>query len=139
MSVVLITGAGRGIGAATAKAAAQAGYSVVVTDVDGEAARAVAKQLPNRAIGLEHDVRDEHAWTTLFQEEERQLGPVDILVNNAGMIHTGWAHDLTGDQHRQMTDVNFLGPMYGTLEAMRHMKDRGGHIVTVCSLSLIHI
>ena len=135
MSVVLITGAGRGIGAATAKAAAQAGYSVAVTDVDGEAARAVAKQLPNRAIGLEHDVRDEHAWTTLFQEVERQLGPVDILVNNAGMIHTGWAHDLTGDQHRQMTDVNFLGPMYGTLEAMRHMKDRGGHIVTVCSMT----
>lgn len=135
MSVVLITGAGRGIGAATAQAAASAGYDVAVTDIDGEAARAVAKQLPNRAISLEHDVRDEQGWATLFNEVERRLGPVDILVNNAGMIHTGWARDLTGDQHRQMTEVNFFGPMYGTLEAMRHMKDRGGHIVTVCSMT----
>ena len=135
MSVVLITGAGRGIGAATAQAAASAGYDVAVTDIDGEAARAVAKQLPNRAIGLEHDVRDEQGWATLFNEVERRLGPVDILVNNAGMIHTGWARDLTWDQHRQMTEVNFFGPMYGTLEAMRHMKDRGGHIVTVCSMT----
>lgn len=135
MSVVLITGAGRGIGAATAQAAASAGYDVAVTDIDGEAARAVAKQLPNRAISLEHDVRDEQGWATLFNEVERRLGPVDILVNNAGMIHTGWARDLTGDQHRQMTEVNFFGPMYGTLEAMWHMKDRGGHIVTVCSMT----
>lgn len=135
MSVVLITGAGRGIGAATAQAAASAGYDVAVTDIDGEAARAVAKQLPNRAISLEHDVRDEQGWATLFNEVERRLGPVDILVNNAGMIHTGWARDLTGDQHRQMTEVNFFGPMYGTLEAMRHLKDRGGHIVTVCSMT----
>lgn len=135
MSVVLITGAGRGIGAATAQAAASAGYDVAVTDIDGEAARAVAKQLPNRGISLEHDVRDEQGWATLFNEVERRLGPVDILVNNAGMIHTGWARDLTGDQHRQMTEVNFFGPMYGTLEAMRHMKDRGGHIVTVCSMT----
>lgn len=135
MSVVLITGAGRGIGAATAKAAAHAGYDVAVTDIDGEAARAVAKQLPNRAIGLKHDVRDEAAWATLFNEVEHRLGPVNILVNNAGMIHTGWARDLNGDQHRQMTEVNFFGPMYGTLEAMQHMKDRGGHIVTVCSMT----
>src|SRR5699024_3690885 len=45
------------------------------------------------------------------------------------------ARDLTNDQHRQMVDVNFFGPMYGTLEAMRYMKDRGGHIVTVCSMT----
>ena len=60
MSVVLITGAGRGIGAATAHAAAEAGYDVAVTDIDGEAARTVAEELPGniRAIGVEHDVRD---------------------------------------------------------------------------------
>lgn len=137
MSVVLITGAGRGIGAATAHAAAHAGYDVAVTDINGDAARTVAEELPKnvRAIGVEHDVRDEDAWATVFQDVERQLGPVDILVNNAGMIHTGWARDLTGDQHRQMVDVNFLGPMYGTLEAMRYMKNRGGHIMTVCSMT----
>ena len=137
MSVVLITGAGRGIGAATARAAAEAGYDVAVTDINGEAARTIAEELPGniRAIGVEHDVRDEEAWVTVFQDVERQLGPVEILVNNAGMIHTGWARDLAGDQHRQMVDVNFLGPMYGTLEAMRYMKDRGGHIVTVCSMT----
>ena len=100
MSVVLITGAGRGIGAATARAAAEAGYDVAVTDINGEAARTIAEELPGniRAIGVEHDVRDEEAWVTVFQDVERQLGPVDILVNNAGMIHTGWARDLTNDQ-----------------------------------------
>src|SRR5699024_7062698 len=134
MSVVLITGAGRGIGAATARAAAQAGYDVAVTDINGDAARSVAEELPKnvRAIGVEHDVRDEEAWATVFRDVERQLGPVDILVNNAGMIHTGWARDLTNDQHRQMVDVNFFGPMYGTLPAMRSGQRRprrraGGH------------
>lgn len=137
MSVVLITGAGRGIGAATAAAAASAGFDVAVADIDGEAAQFVAETLHSRtrAVGLQHDVRDEQGWATLFDDVERLLGPVDILVNNAGMIHTGWARDIDGDQHKQMTEVNFLGPVYGTLEAMRRMQDRGGHIVTVCSMT----
>src|SRR5699024_385586 len=137
MSVVLITGAGRGIGAATARAAAQAGYDVAVTDINGDAARSVAEELPKnvRAIGVEHDVRDEEAWATVFRDVERQLGPVDILGNNAGMIHTGRARDLTNDQHRQMVDVNYFGHMYGTREGMRYMKHRGGHTVTVCSMT----
>jgi short-subunit dehydrogenase len=132
----MITGAASGIGAATARLAAQRGYRVVVADIDAQAAKLVADSLGADAIACELDIRDEHAWAAAFDTAEAALGPVEVLVNNAGIIHTGHATSLTLAQHRHMVEVNLLGTITGVLTALERMNARGaGHIVEVCSMT----
>lgn len=141
-TTVLITGAGSGIGKAIAHAAATAGYRVVVSDIDEAAARRVAEAIGATALPL--DIRDEAAWEEAFRTIARDLGSVDILVNNAGIIHTGNGSSLTAEQHRHMMEVNYNGPMLGTLTALKHMRhrqkspagqQRPGLIFTICSMT----
>ena len=129
MTTVLITGAASGIGAATAREAARRGYDVVLADIDLPAALALADELGQRAIGL--DIRDETGWRRAFDANS-----IDVLINNAGIIHTGYARDLTVEQHRDVIEVNLLGTITGVLAALAHMTARGrGHIVNVCSMT----
>jgi short-subunit dehydrogenase len=132
----MITGAASGIGAATARLAAERGYRVVVADIDTEAAKSLVAELGGNAVACELDVRDERAWAAAFDAAEAALGPVDVLVNNAGIIHTGHATELTVAQHRHMVEVNLLGTITGVLTALERMTARGaGHIVEVCSMT----
>jgi len=134
--VVLITGAGSGIGAATARFAVSRGYRVMLADVNIESAKLLAGQLGDRARACELDVRDADAWQATFAAAEAEFGPVDVLVNNAGIIHTGHASDLSLQQHRDVIDVNLVGTITGVLTALPRMKGRGsGHIVNVCSMT----
>lgn len=132
-TIVLVTGAGNGIGKAIAHAAAAAGCRVVATDIDEAAARRVAEAIGGTALAL--DIRDEAAWEDTFRTIASSMGPVDILVNNAGIIHTGNATSLSPQQHRHMMDVNYHGPVLGTLTALKHMRSRRGLIFTVCSMT----
>lgn len=132
-SVVLITGAASGIGAATAREAARRGCRVAVADVDLAGAQAVATEVGGVAVEL--DVRSEGGWREALDEVESALGPVDVLVSNAGIIHTGYARDLTLEQHRHVLDVNLMGAVMGILTALERMRSRGGQVVTVCSMT----
>ena len=132
-SVVLITGAASGIGAATAREAARRGCRVAVADVDLAGAQAVATEVGGVAVEL--DVRSEGGWRRALDEVESALGPVDVLVSNAGIIHTGYARDLTLEQHRHVLDVNLMGAVTGILTALERMRSRGGQVVTVCSMT----
>lgn len=140
--VVLITGAGRGIGAATARLAAERGDDVAVNFArHGEAASAVVEDciaVGVRAIAVQADVADEGDVVAMFDRVVDELGTVDVLVNNAGILHTQMRFDdMTIERWRELLDVNVIGAFLCAREAVRRMSSRhggaGGAIVNVSS------
>lgn len=140
--VVLITGASRGIGAATARLAAARGYAVGVNyRQDARAAEAVVDQIEQAggtAIALQADVADEKGALDMFEACTRRLGAVTGLVNNAGILErqsTLAAMQL--DRIRRVFETNVYGTMLCTREAVRRMAKSaggsGGAIVNVSS------
>ncbi len=140
--VMLITGASRGIGAATARLAAEAGYDVAVNYSTSEpAANEVVADCLNRgvrAIPVRGDVAVEADVMAMFEHTVERLGPIDVLVNNAGILHTQMRFDeMTYDRWRELIDVNVLGAFTCAREAVRRMSTLhggpGGAIVNVSS------
>lgn len=130
--VVVITGGGSGIGAALAtRFAAEDDTQVVVTDIDGDAASAVAAQFGGLAIEL--DVTDEGATGAVVGEIEEHFGRIDILCLNAG-IATGGSVDTSDETWQQIWDVNVMAHVYATRHALPGMLSRGeGYIVSTAS------
>ena len=140
--VVLITGASRGIGAATARLAAERGDQVAVNYTrNTEAAQAVVTEcvaLGAQAIAVQADVAGEAAVIEMFDTVTDALGPVDVLVINAGILHTQMRFDeMSVDRWRELLDVNVIGAFLCAREAVRRMSTRhggsGGAIVNVSS------
>lgn len=135
--VVVITGAGRGIGAATALAAARAGYAVGVNYL-GDAAAGVVERIAaagGRAVAVQADIAEPAAVARLFDAVEDALGPVTALVNNAGT--TGRITrfvELDLATLRRVIDVNLVGCMLCSQEALRRFSN-GGSIVNVSSIA----
>ena len=94
--VVIVTGAGHGIGRAVAERFAIAGARVVVNDVDQARADEVARALPGEAVGVRADVAKSSDVSALFDATLERFGTVDVLVNNAGNIYAA-RHFLEGD------------------------------------------
>jgi NAD(P)-dependent dehydrogenase (short-subunit alcohol dehydrogenase family) len=136
MGVALITGGSRGIGAATARAAAAAGFTVCLTYRDDErAARAVAE--PLGAAIVRADVSVEADVLRAFERADA-LGPLTALVANAGIVApTARVDELSAERIERMLAVNVLGPFLCCREAVRRMSTRhggdGGAIVLVSS------
>ncbi|MEV5651566.1 SDR family oxidoreductase [Nocardia sp. NPDC052254] len=127
---VLITGAGRGIGRATAELFANKGSRVVIADVDGVAARSAAAALGARAVEL--DVRVREQW----DEAVAEMGRVDILVNNAGVMPAGSFLTEPDAVGHTTIDVNVWGLIHGMRAVAPAMVERGrGHIVNIASLA----
>src|SRR5213080_4051423 len=84
--VVVVTGGGRGIGAATARALVSRGAKVAIGDVDLDTAERPAADLGGGTIALPLDVTDRPAFTAFLDEVESRLGPIDVLINNAGIM-----------------------------------------------------
>jgi NAD(P)-dependent dehydrogenase (short-subunit alcohol dehydrogenase family) len=141
---LIVTGASRGIGAATARLAGQRGYSVAVNFNRGEAeAKKVAKEIVDaggRALPVHADVSREQDILTLFHTAERELGPITALVNNAG-ITGGFARveNITTDAIEKAFSVNVTGAILCAREAVRRMSTRhggpGGAIVNISSIA----
>ena len=140
--VMLVTGGGRGIGAATARLAAQRGYAVCANYVsDSAAAEAVVAEITaagGRAIAVQGDVRDEADVERMFARTEAELGPLTALVNNAGL--TGLISRLDEAETvtlRRCLDVNVMGTLLCSRAAVRRLSSRhggkGGAIVNVSS------
>lgn len=134
----LITGAGNGIGASVAHAFARAGASVLVTDVNGDAAAAVAAQISGngyRADSFALDVRDEQQAT---QAAERAAGltggTVNILVNNAGAIAPAMFGKLTQEAFRRIVDIHLIGSFVCSQAVLPYLPQDGtGRIINVTS------
>ena len=132
--VAVVTGAGRGIGAAMARALALQGAQVAVVDLDASAAHAVAAEIGQAALPMALDVCDRPAFTALLDEVEQRLGPLDILVNNAGIMPLGPLEREDDSTTVRQLELNLHAVIHGTREAVRRMKPRGtGHIVNVAS------
>ncbi len=140
--VILITGAGRGIGAETARLAASRGYSVCLNfRRDAEAVEAVAdsiRALGQRALVQQADVADEAAVEALFAAIDAEFGQLDGLVNNAGVLAPqSDLVDMDAARWRRILDVNVVGSFLCAREAVRRMSTRrggsGGAIVNVSS------
>jgi 3-oxoacyl-[acyl-carrier protein] reductase len=136
--IAIVTGAAQGLGLAIAGRYAEEGATVVLADVDGDAAERAAATLPDvrgEAIGC--DVSDEAAVQRLFDDTIARHGRVDVLVNNAGITRDGMAHRMSLDQFRQVIDVHLQGSWLGTRAALTHMRSRegGGAIVNLSSIS----
>ena len=128
--VVVITGASAGVGRATARAFAKrrARIGLLARGVDGlEAARDEVEELGGEAILLPVDVADADAVGTAAATLEQQLGPIDVWVNNAMTSVFSSVKEMEPEEYRRVTEVTYLGVVYGTLAALRRMlpRDRG--------------
>ncbi len=142
--MIIVTGGGRGIGAAVSRKLAAAGAAVAVNYASGEAAAretvAAIRKAGGRAEALCADVADPEAVKALFENAEAALGPLTRLVNNAGV--TGRAARIDEQQPADLTRlfaVNVIGPMLCAGEAVRRLSTRhggkGGAIVNVSSVA----
>ncbi|MEU6809587.1 SDR family oxidoreductase [Streptomyces sp. NPDC046831] len=142
--LVLVTGAGSGIGRATALAFAEAGTRVVAVDRNAEAAARTAESC--RAAGAREawaetaDVSDEKAMEQLAERVATEYGVVDVLVNSAGVGLSGAFLDTTPEDWRQVLDVNLWGVIHSCRLFGRRMAERGqgGHIVNIASAAAYH-
>lgn len=144
--VVVITGASRGIGAATAVEAAKAGYDVAINYLNNaEEAKKVASRVRNagrRAYVHQADVSNEAEVIELFDAAAEELGAVTSLVNNAGILFAqGRFESFDAERLRNIVNVNILGAMFCAREAARRMstgnRGSGGSIVNVSSAASV--
>ncbi len=141
--VALVTGAGRGIGAASARRLAAAGAAVLVSDLSETDARLVADTIARaggNAIPLRLDVTSEVDWFGAVKQAEERLGGLDVLVNNAGIAFAKPTEQTGLDEWRRITAVNVDGVFLGTRACSGLLKQRaqrwpgGSAIVNVSSI-----
>lgn len=143
MSVLLVTGGSRGIGAAIAKLAARKGYDVGVNYVRArdraDQVAAAIRAEGRRALVVQADVSREADVVTMFREVDRELGPVDAVVNNAGIDYECLVADVEQAGIERVLGINVVGLILCCREAVRRMsRDHGGHggaIVNVSSVA----
>jgi 3-oxoacyl-[acyl-carrier protein] reductase len=124
--VAVITGAGRGIGRATALRFAAEGAAVVVNDVDPDPAEDAVKEIQNaggRGLASGHDTVDLEQAREMMAQAAEEFGSVDILVNNAGITRDKTFHNMTDDLWEFVLDVNLKTAFHSSLAAMPHMRD----------------
>ena len=132
-ALVMITGAGSGIGKATALAFAQAGYPLLLLGRRIEPLRALG--LAN-ALCVPADVRDREAMAAAIGESEAKYGPVDCLVNNAGIARLARLEDQDPEEWRDLIDINCVGVlncMHAVMPAMQAR--RHGTIINISSIA----
>lgn len=135
--VVVITGASAGVGRATARAFAKEGAAVglIARGQDGlEGAKRDVEGLGGRALALSVDVADAEAVQAAAEEVERTLGPIDVWVNVAMTSVFSPVKEMRPEEYKRVTEVNYLGYVYGTLAALKCMLPRdSGRIIQVGS------
>ena len=137
----VVTGAAKGIGAATAARLAQDGYAVALVDLDQACAQAVADQIVaagGHAQGFGADVSDEGAVTGVVAEIVRALGAPTVLVNNAGIIRDNLLFKMSTDDWDAVMGVHLRGAFLMSRACQVHMREAGwGRIVNLSSTSAL--
>lgn len=131
---MLVTGASRGLGEALARSFTAAGATVALVARSADVIEKLADELGGTAHTA--DLSDPEQVATLIHRVEHEAGPVDVLVNNAGIDLSGPFAELTAEELRQLTQVNYLSAADLCRQAIPRFLRRGrGHIVNISSLS----
>jgi len=133
--IAIVTGAARGMGAATARLFAREGATVIVADLPQSDGRALAQELGSSAAFQPLNVAAESEWQALVADLIARYGRIDALVNNAGILHFCALEDLTETDLDRVLSVNLKGTFFG----MKHVggamkKARKGAIVNISSI-----
>jgi NAD(P)-dependent dehydrogenase (short-subunit alcohol dehydrogenase family) len=132
-TVWFITGAGRGLGVDLAKAALEAGHSVVATARDAAKVTAALGEDDN-LLAVSLDVTDPAAAQAAVEAAVSRFGRIDTLVNNAGNFYAGYFEEISDTQFRAQMETNFFGPLNITRAVLPVMRSqRSGHVVTITS------
>jgi 3-oxoacyl-[acyl-carrier protein] reductase len=140
--VAVVTGASKGIGAAVARALAEAGASVVVNYASSRAgADAVVADIERkggRAVAVKADMSKPADVTRLFDETKREFGRLDVLVNNAGIYKFDAIEDVSEREFHRQFDTNVLGPIIATQQAVKLIGAEGGSIINISSVASLY-
>ena len=132
--VVIVTGGSRGQGASHVRAMVEAGAKVAFTDIRVELGEALAAELGDAALFIQHDVSKREDWNRVVAATEAAFGPINVLVNNAGIVFLRDFEDTSFEEYERVIAVNqtsvFLG-MKSVLASMRRAK--GGSIINISS------
>lgn len=136
--VAVVTGASKGIGAAIAKALAQAGASVVVNYAGSkDAAERVVTEIGSkhgRAVAIQANVSNRADVRQLFAATKSEFGTFDVLVNNAGTGEFAPFESVTEEQYHRLFDTNVLGTVLTVQEALTYFGPNGGSIINISSV-----
>lgn len=132
--VAIVTGAAGGIGAAVVRRLATEGAAVVIADLDGQRASALAESIGKQALGFACDVADEAQVEACVSAAINRFGRIDIVVNNAGLMTFKALSDWTATDWMKVLQVDLIGAAMFVREAFRRMGSAGGAIVNVASV-----
>jgi 3-oxoacyl-[acyl-carrier protein] reductase len=137
--VAIVTGASKGIGAAIAKGLAAVGASVVVNYASSrEGADRVVAEIAakgGKAVAVEADVSKAADVRRLFDEAKKAFGSLDVLVNNAGVYRFAPIEEVTEDEFHRTFNINVLGVLLTSREAMKHFGPDGGSVINISSVA----
>lgn len=137
--IVLVTGAGSGIGLEISKAFAAAGAKVVVTDVRAEAAEEAAAAIRaagHEAVGMTLNVTDEAQVEAVLKQTVEQFGRLDVLINNAGLQHVSPIEEFPTEKFELMIKIMLTAPFIAIKHAFPIMKEQGyGRILNMASIN----
>jgi NADP-dependent 3-hydroxy acid dehydrogenase YdfG len=137
--VAVVTGASSGIGEATSKALAREGYAVALAARRADRIDQLAEEVSSsggKALAIPTDVSDPDSAAALISRAKDELGSVDVLVNNAGVMLLGPLLGADLEHWQRMVNVNLLGLIYCTHNALPIMQEQGhGHVVNVSSVA----
>src|SRR5512136_1840006 len=135
--VAVVTGAGRGIGAATAQMLARAGAQVGLLDRDGAGVTHTAERIGvdgGEALPFTNDITDAFAVERTFDRVVEEWGRLDVLVNNAGVLKESSLEELTDEEFQETLDINLRGAMVCARAAVPHMIRQGrGRLLSAAS------
>ena len=132
--VAIVTGAGQGLGAESARTLARHGARVLVCDINAETCRAVAAEIGPAAAAFVLDVTDEDQWAAAVQHCQDNFGPPDILVNNAGIAQFSPLESTSLELYSKTMAVNATGVFLGMRAVFEPMRrNGGGSIVNISS------
>ena len=137
--VALVTGGGSGLGKADCLMLAAEGAMVVVSDINVDAAKAVADEIGANAIAIQHDVSSQSDWLAAIAATEARFGGLNILVNNAGIVVIADPEETTLEQFRKANAVMSEGVFLGCKYAIPLMARSGGGSIINMSSTASHL
>lgn len=137
--LALVTGGAQGIGYACAQALAEDGARLILCDINEEGVKAAAKKLGNGTVAITCDMGDADQITSMFDNIEKEQGPVEILVNNAGVAMPGDFLEAPLDQFKKVIDINLIGTYVALQRAAKSMVANKieGSIINMSSINAV--